>query len=269
MKHIVFIVFALTMSTPIMAQENKKPKNTRKEQKRQRINQLIRQEEEGVIAYKKHFAAGIKLINDGYGIFAEKGKGQSVKKSLLFQLEIAERKHNKEEKENKAIATGAPIIIGKLNFFYPVKLGVQQQILLGNKNNKNGVSVTGNAGGGLSIGLLRPYEIEVTDPSNNQRKWVYYDSPDSALYLQGLSDPTTSGPTLGKGWSHMKVTPGAYVKTAVRFDYGAYNEMISAIEVGVSAEFYSKKIPQMLQNKQKQFFFNAYFALMFGKRKGK
>ena len=44
-----------------------------------------------------------------------------------------------------------PFIYGKENFFYPVKLGVQQQILLGNKSNKNGVSVTANYGGGIVI----------------------------------------------------------------------------------------------------------------------
>ncbi|MEI9956795.1 MAG: hypothetical protein WDM90_10950 [Ferruginibacter sp.] len=65
----------------------------------------------------------------------------------------------------------------------------------------------------------------------------------------------------------MKVTPGLYVKPAVRFDYGKLNELVSAIEVGVTGEFYSKKIPQMLYNKQQQFFFSAYFAIMFGKRK--
>ena len=73
--------------------------------------------------------------------------------------------------------------------------------------------------------------------------------------------------TLGTGWKHLKVTPGLYAKPALRFDYGRYNELVSAIEVGVTGEFYSKKIPQMFINKEKQFFFSAYFTVMFGKRK--
>jgi hypothetical protein len=76
-----------------------------------------------------------------------------------------------------------------------------------------------------------------------------------------------SGPGLGKGWNHLKLTPGLYVKPGLRFDYGRYNDLLTAIEVGVTAEFYSKKIPQMISNKERQFFFSAYFALMFGKRK--
>ena len=76
---------------------------------------------------------------------------------MLFQLDISERKHPKEEKQFSQSSNAGPFIYGKINYFYPVKLGVQQQFLLGNKGNKNGVSVSGNAGGGISIGLLRPY----------------------------------------------------------------------------------------------------------------
>jgi len=65
----------------------------------------------------------------------------------------------------------------------------------------------------------------------------------------------------------MKFTPGAFLKTAIRFDYGRYNELVSAIEVGVNVEFYSKKQPVMLLNQDKQMFFNAYAAIAFGKRK--
>ena len=198
MKHLLFLFIAASCSLTAVAQKSKKTASAKKERKREHINALIRQEEEGVIAYKKHFVVGAKLINDGYGIFFEKGKGQSVKKSLLFQIELAERKHAKEEKENKINSPSAPVIYGKLNFFYPVKLGVQQQFLLGNKSNKNGVSVTGNVGGGLTIGLLRPYEIQVTDTSG-KRRWVKYDSPDSLLWRDGFSAASTSGPNLGKG----------------------------------------------------------------------
>lgn len=263
MKHFSFLLILAFLSILAVAQDNKKQTNTRKEEKRQRLNALARQEEEGVVAYKKHFAAGIKLVSDGYGIFLEKGKSQSVKKALLFQLEISERKHQKEEKQTNPNAPSAPIIYGKLNYFYPVKLGVQQQFLLGNKSNKNGVSVTGNIGGGLCLGFLRPYEVEVD--KSGSHVFVKYDSPDSLLFING---PYFGGPSLGTGWDGIKMTPGAYIKPALRFDYGAYNEMISAMEVGICAEFYSQKIPQMLHIKQKQFFFSAYFSLIFGKRKG-
>lgn len=256
----IFIVFiAAFISFHSFGQETKK---TRQEQKRAHVNELIKQEEEGVITYKKSFAFGAKLTTDGYGVFFELGRASSVKKALLYQLEISERKHIKEEKQNSYYSNSVPFIYGKENFFYPVKLGVQQQILLGNKSNKNGVAVTANYGGGITMALLRPYYVQVQN--GNGVTYIKYNSPDSAQFLSGT---IFGGPDLGKGWSELTVTPGVYAKTALRFDYGSYNEVISAIEVGVSGEFYTKKIPQMVYNKEKQFFFSAYVTIVFGKRK--
>jgi hypothetical protein len=267
MKKILFILAALSCTLGTVAQEKVNGRKAKKEEKRKRIDALIKQEEEGVITYKKQSTYGIKLISDGYGAFYEVGRAKSVKKTMLYQFEISERKHLKEEKSSNFNGYGfsSPYIYGKLNYFYPVKLGVQQQILLGNKSNKNGVSITANYGGGLSIGLLRAYEVEVD--KNGTRTFVRYDSPDSLLFVNSYKDGSVAGPNIGTGWKHLKVTPGLYAKGAVRFDYARLNELVSAIEVGITADFYAKKIPQMLYNKEKQFFFSAYFAIMFGKRK--
>lgn len=265
MKKSVFFLTLIALSFSAFAQEgNKSTKKSRKEEKRAKVNAQIKAEEEGVIAYKKHYAFGLKLTSDGYGISFEKGYSKSVKKATLFQLEIAERKHQKQEKQSNPFVSSTPYIFGKINFFYPLKLGVQKQFLLGNKTNKNGVSITANVGGGIVLGFLRPYEVEIDDLAG--RKYITYDSPDSATFANpaGLNP---SGPGLGKGWNHLKVTPGLYVKPALRFDYGRYNELVSAIEVGLAAEYYTKKIPQMVNTKENQFFFSAYFTLMFGKRK--
>ena len=65
----------------------------------------------------------------------------------------------------------------------------------------------------------------------------------------------------------MKLKPGGFAKTALRFDFGRFNEVVSGIEVGVSAEFYSAKIPLMLYQKDKQFFYQGHIAIMFGQRR--
>ena len=266
MRKIFLICLAVAATLPSLAQKTKKE---RREERKQKINEMIKQEEEGVIAYHKHTAFGIKLNSDGYGAFLEIGRANSVKKALLFQLEISEKKHQKEEKQTNYNIPTSPFIFGKISYLYPVKLGVQQQILLGNKTNRNGVSVTGNIGGGLSLALLRPYFLEVNDAANGSRKFIRYESADSSLFTDPgeLSSLQVSGAGLTKGWGQIKVTPGAYAKLGVRFDYGKFNEMLNALEVGITADIYSKKIPQMVYSNPKQFFFSAYVAIMFGKRK--
>ena len=268
MRRIFFILLAVVATSSSVAQETKQDK---KEERRKRVNAMIKEEEEGVIAYRRHTIFGLKLLNDGYGAFMEIGRAQSINKALLFQLDISERKHPKEDKETDPQYPGPEIIYGKINFFYPVKLGVQQQILLGNKSNKNGVSVTGNFGGGISLGLLRPYFLEVDDTTKMPygRKFIRYESGDSSLFVNNgsLLALKATGPGFGKGWGNLKLTPGLYAKAAVRFDYGRYNEVVSAIEVGLTAEYYAKKIPQLVFTKQQSAFLSAYVSIMFGKRK--
>lgn len=253
----------VTVATFISAfAQEKERKRNKKEERRQRISAISKQEEEGVIIYKKHIAFGGKLTSDGYGGFLEIGRTQSVRRALLFQLELTERKHAREEKQQVEFSQTVPVIYSKVNFFYPLKLGLQQQLVFGNKGNKNGVSVTGNIGGGLIMGLLRPYMIDLTN--NGVRGYIsYYD--DSTAFLN--PDAYIKGPTFGKGWNQIKVTPGAYIKPAVRFDYGKYNEMVNAIEVGLTAEIYSKPIRQMVFQNSRRFFISGFVAIVFGRRK--
>jgi len=171
MRKIIFLIFIISASFGASAQKSKKQ---RQQEKRAHIDNLIKEEEEGVITYKKSFVFGAKLLSDGYGVFFELGRANSVKRSTLYQLEISERKNVKEDKQSNPYVNSIPFIYGKQNFFYPVKLGVQQQILLGNKSNKNGVSITGNYGGGVSLALLRPYYIQVQ--KGNEYLFVKYNA---------------------------------------------------------------------------------------------
>ena len=266
MKKIFSCIFLLLIiSFGLKAQNPNQNKKSKREEKKKKINAIIKQEEEGIIHYKTHWAGGFKLMNDGYGGFLEYAKAQSVKKSLLFQFEIDERKHSKELKLNSDYPNTSPLIFGKINFFYPVKLGVQKQYLLGNKGNRNGVAISCNFGGGVSLGLLRPYLYQVllgdTATSFFSSDQVFYDTTSTG------QNSLIGGPGLSQGWSKLKMTPGIYAKSALRFDYGRYNEIISAIEIGASVEYYAKKIPQMIEIKQNQMFLGLYVSLVFGNRK--
>lgn len=217
----------------------------------------------------KHFAGGFKFISDGYGGFLEYGISKSANQSLLFQLDIAERKHLKETKSQSLIQNTSPIIFGKVNFIYPVKLGVQKSFVFGNKGDKNGVQISGNIGGGIALSFLRPYLIQVYNDTAQTFEFINHSSADSGLYatLYDQYKTVVGGPDFGKGWNQMKVTPGIYFKPALRFDYGKFHDVISGIEVGANVELYSKKIQQMTHLVPKQYFLGAYVSVFFGRRK--
>ncbi|MBV9986745.1 MAG: hypothetical protein JO301_03645 [Chitinophagaceae bacterium] len=241
----------------------------KKAERREKINQLIKQEEEGALIYQKQGAFGFKFNTDGWGMFYEHGKYKTITTTNLWWMELGEHKHPKEEKVPTLSASQGFLIIssyiyGKRNNFYDFKLGFGQQKLIGSKGNKNGVAVTAIYGGGFSAGLLKPYYIEIQNPSTGKREEIKYDNNDS-LFL----DPTIilGKGGLTKGFNEIKFVPGFHARAAMRFDYGRYNEILSALEVGVNAEYYTQSMPILLLNKDKKFFFNAYIALVFGKRK--
>ncbi|MBS1748471.1 MAG: hypothetical protein JST63_01050 [Bacteroidetes bacterium] len=249
-------------SSGIKKQDKKMARKAKKEN-------LSRLEEEGIPSFNKQGAFGIKLNSDGWGIAYEHGRSNSVTRTTIYQIELNEKKHRKEEKQNIStdaggfIFFGNPFVYGKRNIFYQLKLSAGQQLLIGGKGNKNGVSVYGIGTGGLSLGVLRPYYVEVQDLDNKSR-FVKYDSPDSALFL---SQRIIGGAGLSKGWNEMKFVPGLHAKTALRFDYNRFNTILSAIEGGVNAEYYFKDINQMVYSPSRKFFINVYVSLLFGKRK--
>lgn len=241
---------------------------SKKEERKQRINQLIRQAEEGALVYRNHHILGIEAKSLGYGFFYEYGQMKSQRKTNLFRLDLTEIKDRKEDKvqntANGFIFFGNPYIYGKVNNFYQASLGFGQQVVLGQKGNKNGVSVTGIYSGGLSLGLLRPYYLQVLDPVTNQEKFIKYSPADSALFL---GNTILGGGGLGKGWSEMKMKPGLFARTALRFDYGRFNETVSGIEIGLTAAYFTQKIQILAGPYDRNFFFQGYVSLLFGRRK--
>src|SRR5690606_23765921 len=235
----------------------------KKNERRERINELARQEEEGEIVYNKQNVFTAKLATDGYGLGYEFGKFKTNRKSILYQFELSEKKHPKEKREgffDPGQLRVNYLAFGKTNTFYQARFGIAAQRVIGGKGNKNGVSVSAVYGGGLALGLVKPYIVDAETLNGDVIPSRYPEIIDSS-YLE------VKAKGIAGGWKELKVRPGLYAKTAMRFDYGRLNETVTAIEVGLSAEYYSSNISQMLYNKDKQFFFNAYVAILLGRRK--
>lgn len=243
------------------------PRQQRSYERKQRVNELIRREEEGVLAYNKQFAFGIKLASDGYGLSYEIGWMKSLRWTNLLQIELNEKKSPKEYKvsvANNPYTSGTPFIYGKQNYFYQLKVGYGQQYMIGGKGNKNGVAISGIYAGGLSLGVLRPYYVQVAnDTTGTIENIKFTPGGDTAQFLGNVY----GGTGLGTGWSELTFKPGVHAKLAVRFDYGRYNEVLSAIEVGCNAEYYFNEVPIMVLAPNHSFFFNGYVTILFGKRK--
>lgn len=237
-------------------------KNDKKIARREKINNLLKMEEEGEIIFNKQSIFGIKLSTDGYGLSYEIGRFKSNRIANIYQIELNEKKHPKEHRDTYSDNgfNFNSIVAGKTNNFYQLKLGIGQQRVLGGKGNKNGVAVMATYAGGLSVGLLKPYVVDVVTKTDQRIRSTYPTIIDS-----GYAEIGGAGFTVG--WNDLKIRPGAHAKGGLRFDFGRFNETVTAIEVGVSAEFYAQKVSQLVFQKEKQFFFNGYVTLLLGRRK--
>ena len=226
---------------------------------------MIRMEEEGDLIFNKHNIFGIRLATDGYGINFEKGKFVTPNRTILYQFELNEKKSVKEHKVSASPDqfNYSSLVPYKLNNFYIFKLAMGQQHLIGGKGNKNGVAVTALYTGGVSIGMLKPYYVDVQNTQTGETSRKTF----TDLQTDTLPDVVTGASGFTVGWGHLKIKPGLNAKGAMRFDYGRLNQTVTAIEVGLTGEYYFSKIPQVLLVPQKNFFFNAYVQIMFGSRK--
>lgn len=272
MKKLHLFLFLLLVAGSLHAQSDKEAKKKEREERKLKRISLFRELEEGENNYDREFSMGGRLNTDGWSGFLELGYRKNRKIVNYFQFEFAEKKDPKEDKKPGAFVpvgdfaySEKPYIYGKRNNFYQAKLGIGQRYLIGGKGNKNGVEVNAIYYGGLSIGLMKPYYLKVETPNGDVKDIKYGTDPDLDTAFITPSKIIAGG-GFGKGWGELSVVPGLHAKAGLRFDWAKFNEVVSALEIGVNAEYYTKNIPILVYQDGKKFFFNAYLSLQFGKR---
>jgi hypothetical protein len=272
MRHIFLTVFACTLVVSLFAQNNNTDslnmasKLNKQNAKRDRMNNMLRMEEEGDLIFNKHNIFGIRLATNGYGINFEKGKFKTPSKTLIYQFELNEIH---DPKEHHVSATTDQVNFSsvnpyKLNNLYVFKMAFGEERLIGGKGNKNGVAVTYLYTGGVSIGMLKPYYLDIQNviTGATSRKTFAQMQTDT---VEG--DEITGASGFLVGWGNLTIKPGLNAKLAMRFDYGRLNQTVSAIECGLTEEYYFSQIPLVYLVTEHHAFFNAYVQIMFGSRK--
>ena len=225
--------------------------------------------------YKNEFNVGGRLNTDGWNAYLELEKRRNAVVRNLFQFEVGETKHPKENKTARGQAipypggyvhysTSRPYVYGKRNVFYQVRLGFGQRRTIGGKGNKNGVEVSAIYMGGVTLGLVKPYYLELVDTLSSGTYFAKYTPETEGDFLN--ENNILAGGGFKRGWDELEINPGLYARLGMRFDWAEFNEFVSAIEVGVTGSFYSKKVQIMVNNKASSFFYGAYVSLLFGKR---
>ena len=220
----------------------------------------------------KEMSLGVRASTNGWSIFTDYGKSAVVDSRhgdrfyhvKLFQFEFTENKSPRELKSSSGAITSSgnssSYVYGKINSFYAVKLGYgYRKMIAGKPDYQGAVSIHWVNAGGLAIGILKPYYLNLTG------------SPVPVKYADnnsGFLDPNeiVSSAGFSKGLSEAKIIPGAHFKTALHFDCAGSLKNVIAIEAGFSAEFYSQQIQIMAIAPATNYFANAYLSFQLGTR---
>ncbi|MBK6731641.1 MAG: hypothetical protein IPG60_12040 [Bacteroidetes bacterium] len=224
------------------------------------------------LVYNSEFSVGAKLTTSGWGMFGDLTKRVNMDKKRLYYFEIMFMKNPKELKKineynfSLSYSSPRPFIYGKQNSFFNAKVAYGNKYLIGQKAEKSGFEVNFDYAIGPSIGIVKPYYLEVL---KNQDGALYlstekYSPANESYFLDATSIYGYSG--FMKGFGDISIIPGAFGKAGLNFDWASYDDYVKSLEVGIGTEVYIKDVPMMILETNKPYFVYLYLSVQFGRK---
>ena len=238
-----------------------------------------KQEEEytnkGVV-YNKETTFDLRMHTRGLALGLNFGKLKTYYLTRFYHIGIGELRHHKENRTSLDQTAGGarvsrPFVFGKQNNFYALRFGYGEKRYFSEKAKRKGVAVGLSYQGGLSMGVLKPYYLDLYATENTGPFTsiisVRYSEDNAPSFLNPWNIYGASPWT--KGLGELRFMPGIQTQVAVHFDWGAFDEYAKAIEAGIMLDLYFQKVPIMVDQPEvenRPFFLNLFINLQFGKR---
>ena len=228
------------------------------------------------IIYDREFTVDVRLHTNGFAMGFNRGKIKTYYKTNYWQLELGELKHPKEYRNTFDFArngNNGSFIYGKQNNLYALRFALGQKRYLSEKAKKKGLAVGFTYAIGPSIGILKPYQLRLiyfndpTKPLDDFEQNESYSEANKDLFTDINHIAGAAG--ISKGWKDTTLRPGLHAKASLHLDWGAFDEIVKAFEVGLMLDVYTRKVPLLIPvegNENKPYFLNLYLTLQFGKR---
>lgn len=226
------------------------------------------------VVFYKEKSIGLKLHTNGFGFNYNRAKIHNIYKKSFYEIEFLNIKHPKERRQQSLYNSGRNsargYIFGKQNSFYNLNFSWGKMRSIARKGSKrNGVvDISWYYSGGPSLGIAKPYYLEIVKGFSQGYLITSdekYSSENASQFLDNTRIYGASGILFG--WKDAKFYPGIQAKIGTNFDWASYNEFVKAIEVGVMANAYLKRVPIMVVDDNHLFFANIYIQLRLGRRK--
>lgn len=225
------------------------------------------------IVYNRETTFNMKITtNRGFVPGLEFGRLRTYYKTRFFHFNIGELKHPKEARQSADPTVSRsfrPYVYGKQNNLLALRAGWGIKRYYSEKAKQKGVAVGISYSAGPTLGILKPYYLALRYTSDlpTQSRAIHqkYSAENADVFLNNSRILGASPFT--RGLSQVSVLPGANATLAFHMDWGAFDEFVKALEIGVMADVFSKKVPILVSEQNRQVFFNFFLNLQLGKRR--
>lgn len=225
--------------------------------------------EELPVRNELYVGGGISTL--GFQVSMAYGWLQNPVRTMKFFADFGEIKHPKERLQTYdglSILGGAPkaFIYGKRNNLFFLKLGYGEKYYLSAKNQR-AVSVGFTYAGGVALGMVRPYYLDLIYRDNGGRPSIVAEKFNEGNRSKFLNPQEVDGPSNpSAGWNELTLAPGFFLKAALLIDWGAFDSILKDVEIGLAADFYFQKIPLLIFEESTPVFVNLYINVHLGHR---
>ena len=220
------------------------------------------------ILYNRSKTYGIITHNLGLGVQYRSGKRLSIFKTRMWEINFTTYRDLKQYKLQKPYQNARKYVFGKKNEGFFLRGGVVWKKLLNRKPYWGGVEVRFVYGGGLSLGITKPYYIyvvyEVTgepNPSYEILPRIYEIDSQKRDWLDEYGRAPFSN-----GMSEIAIHPGAYAKFGLNFEFGKVDTKMVVMEVGTAIDVLPSGMTIMAGSEDQIVFPQFYISISWGKR---
>ncbi|MBU6343083.1 MAG: hypothetical protein KGS48_16425 [Bacteroidetes bacterium] len=226
------------------------------------------------IIYKRETTFNFMLTtNKGYVAGVEFGRLRTYDKTKFFKATLGEIRHPKEIRQSADPTVSRsfrPFVFGKQNNLLALRASWGTKRYFTEKAKQKGVALGMSYSVGPTLGIIKPYYLALRYSSdiNGQNRAVHqkYSSETAAIFLNNSRILGASPFT--KGFNEVSFTPGANAALAFHMDWGAFDEFVKALEIGVMADAFATKVPILVSEKNNQrLFINFFLNLQLGRRR--
>lgn len=222
------------------------------------------------IVYDREKNVDLRLHTFGWSVGMQFGKIKTYYKTNFYELNIGELRHNKESRKTSefsglAASNFNTYTYGKQNMAFALRAGIGRKRYYTEKAAQKGVAVGITYSAGVSAVLLKPYYLELQGIDRSMSNIVKYSPAIEKDFLDIYKIKDNAN--FQYGLNELNVIPGGYGRIGLHLDWGAFDEFLRALEVGIQLDVYPKKIPILVSSENRPYFMNLYVSLQLGKRK--